>query len=65
MDKLTEQYNWSGLTVKVTTESGHSWTTDINGDLESAIDYFIGQQFNVGIFPAEVMERAVKVEVLK
>jgi len=42
--------------VKVITVSGHHWVIDINGDIINAREYFIGKQFNVGVFPHEKME---------
>lgn len=50
-------------TAKITTESGHSWTTDINGTDQSICEYFLGNQFDVGIYPAEKMEAVVSVEI--
>jgi len=49
--------------AKVTTQSGYSWTTDINGSNQSIRDYFLGKSFNVGVYPAEKMERVKMVEV--
>jgi hypothetical protein len=49
--------------VKITTESGHSWTTDINGTDQSICEYFLGNQFDVGVYPAEKLEKVVSVEV--
>jgi len=34
------------ITVKVTCENGHTWYTDINGDIDSASEYFMGHYFN-------------------
>ncbi len=42
---------------KVITVSGHHWVTDINGDITKAREYFIGKQFNVGVFPHEKWKR--------
>jgi len=50
------------IAVKVTTESGYDWETDINGTIESARAYFMGNMFNVGFYPVEKMEKVVKVE---
>jgi hypothetical protein len=49
--------------AKVTTISGHNWTTRINGSFDEIVSYFLGQRFDIGIFPVEKMERVVKVEV--
>ena len=56
-------YNWLGPVATVTTESGHTWSTEINGTDEEIEKYFIGQSFNVGAYPIELMEKAVKVTV--
>ena len=51
----------------LTTESGHTWSTSINGSFQDVCDYFLGQVFPVGSFdetkPNEgfTMERVVKV----
>lgn len=47
----------------ITTESGHTWSTDINGTDEEIKKYFLGQRFNVGAFPVEKMEKVVDVKV--
>ena len=49
---------------KVITVSGHHWVTDINGDITKAREYFIGKQFNVGVFPHEKMEEVKTVIAL-
>ena len=50
------------IAVKVTTESGYDWETNINGTIEKARAYFMGNAFNVGFYPVEKMEKVVKVE---
>ena len=55
----------SRITVKITTESGESWTTPINVSLEAAKNYFLGQLFDVGVYPVEKMEKVTKVEEFK
>jgi hypothetical protein len=50
--------------VKVFLESGNSWVTDINLSPEDAIDYFLGQDWNVNMRD-DLMSKCVKVEVLK
>lgn len=58
----------SDLTAyKITTESGYSWSTDMSATttLEKAQDYFLGQMFNIGSYPEEIMDMAMKVEKLK
>jgi hypothetical protein len=59
-----DNFKWSGLFVKVTTESGHSWITEINRDLNGAKDYFLNKPFNVAVFPEEIIERVVNVEAV-
>ena len=49
--------------AKVTTTSGHNWTTPINGSFSEIVSYFLGKRFDIGIFPIEKMERVIKVEV--
>jgi len=51
------------IAVKVTTESGHSWTTDISVTIEKARKYFLNRSFNVGLYPVESIEKVVKVEL--
>ena len=48
---------------KVTTDTGHSWTTSMAKGitLAQAKKYFLGQSFDVGVFPEEKMEKVVKV----
>ena len=47
----------------VTTTSGYQWRTEINGDLDSVSDYFLGKMFNTASFPDEKMEKAIEVEM--
>jgi hypothetical protein len=49
--------------AKITTMSGFSYTTDINGTVDSIVSYFLGKKFNIGIYPIEKIEIVVKVEV--
>jgi hypothetical protein len=51
--------------VRVTTESGHSWTTSINGTHEEIRKYFIDNKFDVGTYPVEKMEKVVGVDFLE
>lgn len=53
------------VSVKVTTTSGITWSTSINGTKEEIEYYFLGVYFNVGIYPVEKMEKVIKVEILK
>lgn len=47
----------------ITTESGYTWSTSINGTDEEINKYFMGQYFDVGVFPVEKMEKVVSVVV--
>jgi hypothetical protein len=51
--------------AKLTTTSGHSWSTSINGTFESIEAYFLGKFFNVGAYPIETMEQVTTVEVFE
>jgi len=53
------------IAVKVTTTSGHNWSTSINPPFSGAQKYFMNQYFNIGSYPVEKMERVVKVELIK
>ena len=50
------------ITVKVTFDNGNVITTGINGTLESAKQYYLGKQFNLGSGEDDLMAKAVKVE---
>lgn len=50
-------------TATITTSSGHTWTTDINGTDESICDYFLGEWFDVEPYPSERKEQAVSVTI--
>lgn len=41
----------------------HQWSTDINGTDAEIKSYFLGQYFNVGVYPQEKMEQVISVEV--
>lgn len=47
----------------ITTTSGHTWTTEINGTDESICDYFLGQWFDVDGYLGERYEQAISVAV--
>jgi len=55
-------------TAKLTTTSGHTWSTSINGSFEQVRAYFLGNFFDVGSFdefaPNEgsIAERVTKLE---
>jgi hypothetical protein len=49
--------------AKVTCENGSTWTTSVNGTVESITAYFLGKLFNTGCYPKEEMSRCVSVEV--
>lgn len=42
-----------------------TWTTNINGTKKSVEKYFLGKWFNIGVYPAEQMEKIIKVEFHK
>jgi hypothetical protein len=48
------------ITVRVKTKSTE-WVTRINATLEKAKKYFLGNTFNVGVFPEEKIERPFSV----
>ena len=50
--------------VRLTTTSGHTWTTSVSNETTEATanDYFLNQWFDVGLYPVEKMEMVVKVE---
>jgi hypothetical protein len=52
--------------VKLTTKQGTTWTTSVNGQLdnETIAKYFMGNSFNVGIYPVEKIETVSKIEFL-
>jgi len=56
--------------ARMTTTSGHSWSTSINGTDSEIRAYFLGKYFNVGQFDeskpneGEKMEQVVKVEII-
>lgn len=50
--------------VKLTTTSGHSWETNINGSDKEIYDYFLNQWFDVGCYPIEKIEKVVSCEIL-
>ena len=49
------------ICVRITTETGYSWKTEINTDIRGACKYFIGNHFDVGEYPEEQLERVVSV----
>lgn len=50
-------------TATITTTSGHTWSTDVNGTDESICEYFLGQWFDVEPYPSERKEQAVSVTI--
>lgn len=52
--------------VKITTKQGTTWTTSVNGQLddEEIARYFMGNSFNVGVYPVEKIETVCKIEFL-
>ena len=53
--------------VKLTTEQGTIWATSVNGQLtnEEIASYFMGNGFNVGVYPVEKIETVCKIEFLE
>lgn len=49
------------INVKVHTKSA-TWSTAINGTIEAAEKYFLGNWFNIGVYPVEQIECVLKVE---
>ena len=52
-------------TAVITTESGYTWKTSINGTDEGIKKYFLGNRFDVGAYPTEKMEKVRAVKVLR
>lgn len=50
-------------TATITTTSGHTWTTDINGTDSEICRYFLGEWFDVEPYPSERKERALFVNI--
>lgn len=50
-------------TATITTTSGHTWTADINGTDAEICRYFLNQWFDVGPYPEERMEKAIRVVI--
>jgi len=50
--------------VKVTCENGATWTTSVSDKStpESKDAYFLGQMFNTGSYPEEIMSKCVSAE---
>ena len=46
-------------TATLTTTSGHSWQTSVNGAFKEVKAYFLDKAFNVAIYPEERMEACV------
>ena len=51
--------------VKVITETGYSWESNINGTNEEIRQYYIGKYFDIGNYPYEQMDKVVDVKILK
>lgn len=52
------------ITIKIDTKTNH-WYTNVNTDLEGTKKYFLGKFFNIGIYPAEKMEKVNSVIQIK
>ena len=50
-------------TATITTESGYTWKTSINGSDEEIFKYFLGERFDAGEYPVEKMEKVTAVKV--
>lgn len=50
-------------TATITTTSGHTWTTDINGTDYEICRYFLNQWFDVGVYPVEKIEKVIRVDI--
>jgi len=50
--------------IKVTFDNGETLETSINGTNEEIEKYYLGQTFNLGNGPNDLMAKAVKVEFL-
>ena len=50
------------ITVKLTTNTGTTWTTEINQDFKGASDYFLNRWFNCGTGEDDDMQKVIKIE---
>lgn len=50
--------------VELTTENGTSWNTELNGTVSQVEQYFLGMEFNVGVYPNVKLERVNKIKFL-
>ena len=50
-------------TVKVYLENGNSWVTTINLNAADAVDYYLGQYWNISMRD-DLMSKCIKVDVL-
>jgi len=49
--------------AKLTTKSGYTWKTRVNGSVETIKDYFLDKPFNVESYPSEKKSKVIKVEI--
>lgn len=63
--KVKEAVSEAQITVKVTAKTGETWTTRINGTLDTATRYFVGKQFNIGSDGNDKMVTVKKVELVE
>jgi hypothetical protein len=49
--------------AKLTTKSGYTWQTRVNGSVETIKDYFLGKPFNIESYPSEKKSKVIKVEI--
>ena len=54
---------WAWRCIRVVFENGDSLITEINGTLESIEKYYIGQKFDMGSFPVELMVRVTCINI--
>lgn len=55
------------IEVKITCDTGKTWSTNINATFESAIRYFLGKTFTDECFETgkETHHKVIKVELIK
>ena len=46
--------------AKLTTETGYTWSTNVNGTSQEICKYFLGQRFDCGSYKNEDMQVCVK-----
>lgn len=51
-------------TAIITTENGTQWATSINGTNSEIREYFMGNYFDVGVYPIEKMSKVVNLFII-